>query len=197
MKTFLFVLMFIFCSQFSVHAAAPQFMQQQKQAQEEMIKKAIIEQQMAEQAAVQQAAAEKMIIQQNIPVTATIEVPAETQNEGEFVDMSDILKSLETSSKAWPLIVEKQVKGFILYKYIEYFKEQGITINKPISEYLPLIDSMIAQNEEMTKNPFENIVQLVATIEYDFDNGQDKDKMIIDLLGEDGYIKNKKRLGIP
>ena len=56
---------------------------------------------------------------------------------------------------------------------------------------------MMAQEKEILKNPFESVFQLVAILEYDFDNGQDKNKLLINLLGKDGYLKNKKRLGLP
>ena len=42
--------------------------------------------------------------------------------------------------------------------------------------------------------PFEQLLQTVAVVEYDFDNGQDKDAMAKKVLGEQGYLKNKQRL---
>jgi len=194
MRILLLIMLFIFYFQHSVSAAAPQLMQRQQKMQQAMMEKAMAEQQLAQ---AQQAAGQEITINQNIPVSATIEIPAQDQGGGEVVEMADILKSLETSSKAWPLIVDRQPKGFIIYKYIEYFKKKGIIIKKPVEEYIPLIDSMIAENPKIVKNPFKNVFQLVAILEYDFDNRQNKDQMIKELIGTDGYLKNKQRLGLP
>jgi len=206
MRFLLLIGIFLFCTDL-VWAAAGQVMQQKKQMQEAMMQKAIAEQQMAQQAVAQQvvtqqvaaqqaAMQQEFVVDQNIPVSATFTLPSQVGEVQSVVEMSDILKSLETSSKAWPLIISKEPKLFIILKYVDYFKKRGAVIRKPAEEYLDLLDSIMAENADITKNPFENVFQFVATLEYDFDNGLNKDKMIIDLIGKEGYQKNKQRLGM-
>jgi len=196
MRFLLLIGIFLFCTDL-VWAAAGQMMQQKKQVQEAMMQKSIVEQQMAQQAVAQQGALQQeFVVEQDIPVSATFTLPSQVEEVQSVVEMSDILKSLETSSKAWPLIISKEPKLFIILKYVDYFKKRGAVIRKPAEEYLDLLDSIMAENADITKNPFENIFQLVATLEYDFDTGLNKDKMIIDLIGKEGYQKNKQRLGM-
>ena len=47
-----------------------------------------------------------------------------------------------------------------------------------------------------SSRPFDQVLQFVAIIEYDFNNGQDKDEMAQKLLGEEGYLRNKRRLNL-
>lgn len=198
MKIFLFTFLFICCTEQLVLGAAAQAIQQQKRTEQAIIEQAVIEKQLTDLAIQQKIMAEQeMVIEQNIPIEATITLPQEETGEQTTVDMSDILKSLETSSKAWPLIIGREPKTFIVLKYIDYFKKKGILIKKPADDYVSLLDDLMAQEIEIQNNPFESVLQLVAVLEYDFDNGQDKDKMLIKLLGKDGYLKNKKRLGLP
>ena len=56
------------------------------------------------------------------------------------------------------------------------------------------IREMADGNGAMLKNPFKDILRLVAIMEYDFDNGQDKDEMARRILGEKVYQENKKRI---
>ena len=210
MKALLLAGVLVFTSGHLAWAAATQVMQQQKQIQEAIVQKAIVERQIAEQMAQQaaqqmsQQAAQQMVedvvshgfvIDTEIPVSATITqtVPAAEES---VVEMNDILKSLETSSKAWSMIIDREPKTFIVLKYIDYFKSQKILIKKSADYYVDLIDGMATQDPAMLQNPFKNILQLVAILEYDFDNGQDKDKMVIGVLGKEGYLQNKKRLGL-
>ncbi len=212
MKIFFLIGMFLFCNSHLLCAAAPQMMQQQKQMQEAVIQKAVIEQQIAQQAVMQKAIVEQQIakqvaqqalqqeivVNQEIPISATFTMPEQARVEDvqSVVEMSDILRSLETSSQAWPLIISSEPKLFIIMKYIDSFKKRGAMIRKPPEEYLTLLDGIMAENAELIKNPFENVFQFVAILEYDFDTGQNKDQMIIDLIGKDGYKKNKERLGL-
>ncbi len=204
MKILLLFALLLLNAQDLAWAGAAQMVQQQKKMQEAMIQKAIMEQQIAEQMAqqAQQHMAEQIVqqgffIDQEIPVSATFNAPYQPTGEESIVEMNDILKSLETSSKAWSLIIDREPKAFIILKYIDYFKSQKILIKKPADYYVDLVDGMTAQDPGMLKNPFKNVLQLVAILEYDFDNGQSKDKMIMNLLGKEGYLQNKKRLGMP
>jgi hypothetical protein len=212
MRIIVLIGMIIFCTEHLAWAAAAQMIEQQKKMQAVMIEKAVIEQQMAEQMAqeiaqqtaqqaaqqaFEQAAQEGITLDQNISISATFNKPRTRSGEEYVVEMADVLKSLETSSTAWPLMIDREPKAFILSKYIDYFKTQGAAIKKPIDYYIDILDGMTAQDPAMLENPFKNVFQLVAILEYDFDNGQNKDRMIVNLVGKEAYLQNKKRLGIP
>ena len=45
----------------------------------------------------------------------------------------------------------------------------------------------------MLERPFGELLQILAIVDYDFDNGMDKDRLAKQVLGEVGYDENKKR----
>ena len=60
-----------------------------------------------------------------------------------------------------------------------------------------MIDGMALENPEMLAQPFVNILQVVAVLEYDFDNGENKDAMALKVLGsKEAVMKNRERLGL-
>lgn len=112
-------------------------------------------------------------------------------------DLQRVVNSLKTSGQLWRRITSPQVKEMAVYYFITEYKEKGIKIKQPAAHYVGLIDDMSAQSPELLAKPFEEILSIVAIIEYDFDNGQNKDELARRVLGEDGFIRNKERLGIP
>ena len=119
--------------------------------------------------------------------------PAEVKD---VVDIVDLFKSLDQSSEAWALIIDPPAKALVISRYIDLFKNQGVTITKSPVYYSVIIDSMASTSPEMLKRPFQEVLMIAAVVEYDFDNGQDKDSMAIKILGTDGFAENKKRLGL-
>jgi len=113
----------------------------------------------------------------------------------EIVTLSQIWEHLETSSEVWGLMMDDTPKVVIVDKYIEWFKQRGISIQNPPIFYVQMLDSMSQDNPEFLKSPFEGVLRTMAIIEYDFNNGRDKDLMAQEELGEEVYQKNKERLG--
>lgn len=187
------ILLTVFCLLITrfAWAGAGQAIQQQRKMQEAAMQQAIVQQQIEQQAIAQQ----QIAIQQHIAIQ-TQPRPSPTGEEY-VVSMKDVLISLKTSSKAWTLMIDRDPKIFVVMQYIDFFKENKVKIRKSADHYVDLIDAMAEQDPAMLKNPFKNVFQLVAILEYDFDNGQDKDKMVVNLLGREGYLQNKKRLGLP
>ena len=112
----------------------------------------------------------------------------------EVVDMKTIWRDMEITSEAWPLIIDLDSKEVIVAKFMEDFREQGVVMKKSARHYVQMIDSMSFENPDMLKNPFDRVLQTVAIIEYDFDNGANPDALARQILGEKGYNANKKRL---
>ena len=113
----------------------------------------------------------------------------------DIVDIAEVWAKLERNSKAWVLLIDNQAKVMTVNEFIERFRKDGIKIQKPPVFYAQMIDDMIAQNHEMILKPFREIIQILAVMEYDFDNGSDRDLLARQLLGAQFYEANKKRLG--
>lgn len=111
-------------------------------------------------------------------------------------DLIRIINGMRTSSKGWLQIADPGKREMVVHYFVSENREKGIRINKPARYYTGMIDGMAAQTPDMLNLPFEQVLQIVTILEYDFDNGQDKDAMARRILGEAEYQKNRKRLGL-
>ena len=114
----------------------------------------------------------------------------------DIVDMSQLLDTLANSSQVWSLIIDQGAKEMVVQRFIDHFHQHSIAIRKPAAFYAQQIDSMSQTHPEMLQQAFPDILQTVAIIEYDFNNGQNKDAMALKVLGQEAFLQNKRRLGL-
>ena len=112
------------------------------------------------------------------------------------VSYDKLWELLKRSSEAWPHIIDQEIKEKIVSEYIQIYKQQGVKITNSPIYYAKRIDEVFKENSKLFSNSFDIILQNVAIMDYDFDNRQDKDKLAKQLLGEERYLANKKRLHI-
>jgi len=186
-------------------AAAQAVMMAQHQAQRAAAQAAAqavaAQQHMAQQAVAGQVIVQRQIQQQGLEEALEAGLRQKMSEDAGLVQdittLDDMEKALDTSSEAWSLMMDLEAKAVVVREYLQRFRDQGIQIRKPASYYAQLIDSMAAQSPEMLARPFEQIVQTMAIIEYDFDNGYSKDAMALKILGSKQAVQaNKQRLGI-
>lgn len=113
----------------------------------------------------------------------------------DVVDISEVWQSLEKSSRAWTLLIDRQAKIMTVDEFISRFRKQGVRIGKPGQFYAQMVEDLASQNPRMLEAPFQQIIQMLAVMEYDFDNGTDRDALARKVLGLQVYEQNKKRLG--
>lgn len=111
----------------------------------------------------------------------------------EEMEFDALWEGLVESGEIWMRLVDRETKGMIVETYIDWYKEQGIIIEKPVIDYMLLLDNMALQNPGLFDRPFQNILMFVAVMEYDFDNGMDKDQLARKVLGPQLYEFNRKR----
>lgn len=188
MKIFISLLCLLVCSIKFVDAAAVLNPEDHQAAQEAAIYQAAQQGQLPGPAFKHHAAVESHQM---------IDLPRVDDSQiAQVADISDVLGSLETSSRVWPLIADIESKIFIVMQYMRMFYQDGITIRHPPEHYVMMIDSMAQESPEMLNLPFMQIIQIAAILEYDFDNGQDRDLMARQILGSDEAWKaNRQRLG--
>jgi len=126
---------------------------------------------------------------------AAVPAPVDTSSNDvkDVVDMTEVWKKLDKNSKVWNLLIDDQAKLLTVSEYINRFENQGVKIAAPPSQYMQMIDQLSKQNPPMLERPFGELIQILAIMNYDFDNGMDKDELARKLLGEEGYEQNKKR----
>jgi hypothetical protein len=151
--------------------------------------------QMRQQILLQQKMKEEALRQQQPPVQQPYPSGFREMVE-DVVDLKDIVASLDRSGQAWTLMIDVEAKAMVVQYYIQRFRQQGVMIVKDPAYYVVLIDGMAQANPQTMEQPFANIFQVVAVIEYDFDNGQDKDALALRVLGSAQAVRaNKERLG--
>ncbi|MBF0522243.1 MAG: hypothetical protein HQL24_04215 [Candidatus Omnitrophica bacterium] len=114
----------------------------------------------------------------------------------DVISITDLWQRLSSSSEAWTLMVDSEPKELTVQKYIDIYREKNVYIRKPAKYYVDMIDNISLKNPELLKNPFNEVLRFVAVVEYDFDNGQDRDQLARHMLGEKMYQDNRKRLGL-
>ena len=127
------------------------------------------------------------------PQVTTVTPAAPTEGE-DVVDLSEVWKKLDKKSTIWKVLDDDQSKLLTVSEFIGRYQKEGVKINQPATHYVELIDQLVQQNPQMLERPFGELLQLLAIIDYDFDNGMDKDSLAKQVLGEAGYEDNKKRI---
>lgn len=110
------------------------------------------------------------------------------------VSIEELWQALDRDSNAWSKIMDADIKRLTVAEYMDRFRKLGIRISKSPGEYVGIIDAMSGQNSGLLNAPFLNVLSYAAIVEYDFDNGQDKDELARRALGEANFQANKKRV---
>jgi len=129
-----------------------------------------------------------------VPEPPQEEEPAEPVEVKDIVGLDQLKESLQESSEAWELIINKEDKEVVVGEFIKQYADQGVTIQKPADYYVAMIDQMAVASADMLAMPFERVLQVAAVMEYDFGNGQNPDLLAQKILGPQVYEKNKQRL---
>jgi len=112
----------------------------------------------------------------------------------EVVDLSEVWKKLDKKSTVWTLLIDDQDKVLTVAEYIDRFSKKGVKINQLPLHYVQMIDQVAAQNPQILQRPFGDLLETMAIVEYDFDNGIDKDILAKHILGPGAFEENRKRL---
>lgn len=111
--------------------------------------------------------------------------------------LMQLLAVLEESSGIWIKISDVNYKNLVVSQHIERYRQEGALIRKPAAYYAQFITTMGEGNPALLSRPFSELLRLAAIMEYDFENGQNKDALARSVLGDDMYKVNRKRLGMP
>lgn len=110
-------------------------------------------------------------------------------------ELARVFSYLRNSSEIWTQINDNRIKMLIIGRYIDLYRQEGVLIRKPALYYAQLIDSMARENPAMLRQPFDRVLQMAAIVEYDFNNGQNKDALALQILGSrEAVVKNRQRL---
>lgn len=171
---------------------------QQRQAAQQRAMQQAVQQRQAQQAAMEYAVRTRAVQQQQqrspdlSSVASRYNPPA-----ADVVDIKDIWKAMQHSSEVWQLMMDQEPKEYTVAEYIDWYRTQAAIIRKSPAHYVKLIDGMAAENPELLQKPFQDVLMFMAILEYDFDNGQNRDDLARSVLRDEKvFKKNKERLGL-
>ena len=135
------------------------------------------------------------LVPANQPEVSQQQVPSVglSSDVKDVVDLSEVWKKLDKKSTVWTLLIDDQSKVLTISEYIDRFQKQGVKISAPPTHYVQMIDQIVGSNPQMLQRPFGELLQIAAIVDYDFDNGMNKDDLARKVLGEEGFEANKKR----
>ena len=94
-------------------------------------------------------------------------------------------------------MIDDAAKEVTIKKFIEDYALQRIYIRYSAYSYIEILDRMFKENADLLNRPFKDVLMIAAILEYDFDNGQDKDALALTILGNQNAVDaNKYRLGL-
>jgi len=141
----------------------------------------------------------KTIVSAPSPVSAAkpVQVPKPVSPQTSSApDIAKAVQQMKVTSTNWGRIQSQETKTAITGYFIAEYKRRGVMIKNTPEYYTGAIDEMTRQNPDFLAQPFDKLLRFVSVIDYDYDNGQNKDQMALQFLGPDGYKRNRQRLGL-
>ena len=192
---FVFLFLLIFSALADAAGVVKMRQQQAQRAQQQAMMQQMAVQRQLQQQALQQQVLQQRALAQQFQRQLMAGASATALSE-QVVDINQLWQQLQVSSVVWPQIIDLTPKIMIVERFIQLFSQQGVTITKSAMFYVSRIDELIAKNSALLVSPFKDILMIAAISEYDFNNGQDKDALARQVLGEQAYWENRARLGI-
>ncbi|OGW79124.1 MAG: hypothetical protein A2Z83_01990 [Omnitrophica bacterium GWA2_52_8] len=108
-------------------------------------------------------------------------------------DIQQKLDALMQSTKSWPELPSND-KIFAVRSMEELFrKRENVAMMQPAEFYVEKMSQLITGNPDMANLPLPTLLKITAVMEYDYYNGQEKEALAQEVLGEKLYGINKLR----
>lgn len=114
-----------------------------------------------------------------------------TVNSAEF---NQRMNQLLLSTTPWPSLDRNMKLRAVETVANFYGVRENAAVTKSADFYVQKVDQSLAENGNLANLPFPDLFKILAVMEYDFYNGQNKDDLAKEVLGERLYESNKKRL---
>ncbi|MBI3306659.1 MAG: hypothetical protein HYZ84_02475 [Candidatus Omnitrophica bacterium] len=108
-----------------------------------------------------------------------------------------IVAALNNDTQGWLGLRNADKVASVEAMIILFRERENVAITKSPEEYVGKIDAMLSGNESMKTMTLPTLIKIAAVMEYDFYNGQDKEALAQQVLGDQLYQQNKARLGRP
>lgn len=123
---------------------------------------------------------------QTAPTTFSAPMPAASVSAqpADPARLGAILNAFSKNMAPW-LQISDQERLLVVAAVIEMFRSQNdAVISNPAPYYVQRINQTLAQNATTRDMSIDRLIMILAVMDYDFDNGQDKDELAKQILGE-------------
>lgn len=108
-------------------------------------------------------------------------------------EYNDMMAKLSQNLSTWSSIHPEDQKLAVAAVMQLLAQQQQGKISRPPAYYAQRINQTILGNQEVLDMPLDRVLVIMAVMDYDFDNGQDKEKLAEQVLGPAMYAANKAR----
>lgn len=108
-------------------------------------------------------------------------------------EYNEMMAQLSQNLSTWPTLNPEDQKLAVAAVIQLLGQQQQGKITRPPAYYAQRINQTILGNQEVLDMPLDRVVVIMAVMDYDFDNGQDKEKLAEQVLGPAMYAANKAR----
>ncbi len=103
-----------------------------------------------------------------------------------------MMGELAQSMASWPTL-NPEDQRLAVAAVIQLLGQQRGKIARPPAYYADRINQSLQASKEILGMSLDRVVVIFAVMDYDFDNGQDKDLLAQEILGPSMYAANKAR----
>jgi hypothetical protein len=119
----------------------------------------------------------------------TVSSPQKTRTMSSTNEMSlpEMMTLLSKNMQSWSSLKPEQKERAVDAALTYYRNTENTAILKPAAFYAAQLDQSFSANPEFLSADILAMVKLLAVVEYDFYNGQDKDELAKQVLGDEMY----------
>ncbi len=106
---------------------------------------------------------------------------------GQNPTISQMMTALSQNLAVWPSLSSENKKQSVEAAKLFYRDAQNTAILRPAEFYAQQIDDGLRTNPEMRNADIMTVLRMMAVVEYDFYNGQNKDALAKEVLGAEVF----------
>ncbi len=119
--------------------------------------------------------------------------PATTETQGSGIAFPEMMGQLSRNMALWARLNAAEKKQAVEAVIGLYKNRDNIAILNTGEFYVGKIEETLKANPPVVGTDIMTLVRILAVMEYDFYNGQNKDALAKEVLGEKGFADNKIR----
>jgi ABC-type phosphate/phosphonate transport system substrate-binding protein len=113
--------------------------------------------------------------------------------KGSGMTFPDMMNQLSRNMSLWERLSAGEKKQAVDAVIVLYKNEDNVAILNAGEFYVGKIDETVRANPQAANMDIMALLRILAVMEYDFFNGENKDAMAKRLLGEKGFQENQMR----